>query len=95
MEIDIFQKIEKDFGTEAKVAREELDILDAKTKGLIDNRLLRSIIYLAEGNIEKLKMYIAMARLDWRDVLWQAEYDSPDDTMRKRDFNKTFLELGL
>lgn len=95
MAVDIFQKIEKDFGKDAKLAHKEFEILDAKTKGLISDRLFRAIVYLAEGNIDKLKMYIEMARVDWRDVLWQAEYDSPDDSERNRDFNKTFYELGL
>lgn len=92
---DIFQKIEKDFGKDAKRVHKEFEILDAKTNGQLFDRLIRAIVYLAKGDIDKLKMYIEMSQVDWRDVLWQAEYDSPDDPKRYRDFNKSFHDLGL
>jgi hypothetical protein len=91
---DIYQKIEQDFGDDAPAIHRELSILDAATKGLILDRLIRSIIYLSKGDIQAFRMYVEMARLDWRDVLWQAECDPPDIKI-KRDFTKTFHELKL
>ncbi|MFC5049079.1 hypothetical protein ACFPK9_15985 [Rubritalea spongiae] len=95
MPLDVFQKIEHDFKSDAPTVHERLKELDAQTKGLISNRLLRSIIYLADGDFKKLELYIQQARKDWRDVLWQAEYDSPDSQKQSRDFNKTFHDLNL
>ena len=93
METDIYQKLEADFGNCFEEARDQIDMLDAETKGLIDNRILRAIIYLASGNIEQMKSMIELARKDYRDVLWQAEYDCGEELLR--DFNKTFHDLGL
>ncbi len=94
MATDIYQKIEQDFGDDAAAVHRELSTLDAETKGLISDRLIRSIIYLSQGNLQSFRTYIEMARLDWRDVLWHAECDPPN-TKIKRDFTKTFHELKL
>ncbi len=91
---DIYQKIERDFGVQTPLALAALDQLDAKTKGLVSPRLVRSIVYLAKGDVSALEKYIDLAQVDWRDVLLQAEYSYPDDT-RLRDFDKTFHELKL
>lgn len=94
MVLDIYQKIEHDFGDKAKKVHEALNSLDAKTKGLISNRMLRAIIYLAEGDIINFNEKMKLAQIDWRDVLFQAEYSYPQNE-RLRDFDKTFYELGL
>ena len=94
MEVDIYQKIQADFGEDAAEAKKLLDELDARTKGLVSNRLIRAIIFLSNGSIDQLKAKIELARKDWRDVLLQAEYSYPD-TQRIRDFEKTFHELNL
>jgi hypothetical protein len=91
--IEIYQKVEKDFGAQAQEIHEALKELDAKTKGLISHRVIRAIIYLANGNVELFHKKVALAQTDWRDVLVQAEYNT--ETERVRDFNKTFYELGL
>lgn len=91
---DIYQKIERDFADKTPLAIAALDQLDAKTKGLVSPRLIRSIVYLAKGDVSELEKYISLAQVDWRDVLLQAEYSYPDNT-RLRDFDKTFHELKL
>lgn len=91
---DIYQKIEVDFGTQAALAHQALDELDARTKGLISPRLTRAIIFISNGDIQALKKNIELARKDWRDVLLQAEYSYPDN-IRVRNFEKTFHELKL
>lgn len=94
MEVDIYKKIEIDFGSNSSAAHQLLDDLDAKTKGLVSPRLVRAIIFISNGSIELLKKNIELARKDWRDILLQAEYSYPD-TVRVRDFDKTFYELKL
>ena len=76
--VDIYQKIEHDFGDSAEVIHEALKVLDAKTKGLISNRIIRAIIYLSDGNLEQFNQKVLLAQTDWRDVLAQAEYTHPD-----------------
>ncbi|MEY4482823.1 MAG: hypothetical protein RL693_275 [Verrucomicrobiota bacterium] len=94
MLIDIYQKIEHDFGADASMVHAELSLLDAHTKGLIPNRLIRAIIYLSKGDLSEFRLYVEKARLDWKNVLWQAECDPPD-TEIIRDFTKSFYELKL
>lgn len=91
---DIHQKIENDFGEKSSLAIEILDQLDADTKGNISHRLLRALVYLANGDVAYLKQVAQLAKRDWKDVLHQAEYSHSDNT-RVRDFHKTFHELKL
>jgi len=93
MKTDIYQKIELDFGDDHKSAIEQVEILDARSKGLIGDRMLRAMVFLAKGNIERFKQVIELGRTDYRDVLWQAEYDCGEEQLY--DFNKTFHELKL
>jgi hypothetical protein len=93
MPTDIYQKVEIDFGAKAQEVHEALKELDAKTKGLISNRVIRAIIYLANGNFDTFHQKVVLAQTDWRDVLLQAEYNL--QTQRVRNFDKTFYELGL
>ena len=91
--IDIQKKLELDFGSELSFAKDELEALYAKTNWRIGNRMIRSIVYLSNGDFESLKKTIEHANTDYKDVLWLAEYDRGDEQLR--DFNKTFEELGL
>ncbi len=93
MKTDIYQKIENDFGPEAKLAVEQIEILDARSKGLVSDRMLRAMVFLAKGDIERFKQVIELGRTNYRDVLWQAEYDCGEEQLY--DFNKTFHELKL
>ncbi|WP_036187869.1 hypothetical protein [Marinobacterium lacunae] len=94
MALDIYQKIENDFGERANEVHEELKVLDAKTKGMISNRIIRAIVYLSNGDVSTFHEKVKLAQVDWRDVLMQAEYSYPENE-RLRDFDKTFYELGL
>ena len=93
METDRYQRIVADFGAEAMVALRLLDQLDASTKGLMNARILRAIIFLSRGSLAALNRNIERARTDCRDILWQAEYDGEEK--RVRNFEKSFHELGL
>ena len=94
MASDIYHKVENDFGKGANEIHEELKVLDAKTKGLNSNRIIRAIVYLANGDVSTFHEKVKLAQIDWRDVLMQAEYSYPENE-RLRDFDKTFYELGL
>ena len=91
--VDIQQKLALDFGSEMPFAKDEIEALYAATNWRISDKMIRSIIYLAKGDITLLNNTIQGARTDYKDVLWQAEYDRGDEQLR--DFNKTFEELGL
>jgi hypothetical protein len=93
MKTDIYQKIKRDFGDDLQLAIEQVEILDARTKGLIGDRMLRSMVFLSKGKIERFKQVIELGRVNYRDVLWQAEYDCGEEQLY--DFNKTFHELKL
>ncbi len=94
MATDIYRKVERDFGAKAVEVHHALDELDAKTKGLVSPRLIRAIIFLADGDLKRFHQTLELAQTDWRDVLLQAEYSYPENN-HIRDFNKTFYELGL
>jgi hypothetical protein len=94
MATDIYQKVEHDFGENAAEVHQALTEIDAKTKGLVSPRLIRAILYLADGDIGRFHEKVRLAQTDWRDVLLQAEYSYPENN-HVRDFNKTFYELGL
>lgn len=93
MKADILQKIEKDFAEHHQFAIKQIEVFDAKHKGLLTDRILRAVVFLAKGNSEKLMQVLALAETDYRDVLWQAEYDRNEQ--RIYDFNQSFYELKL
>ncbi|ACJ31532.1 Conserved hypothetical protein [Shewanella piezotolerans WP3] len=93
MKTDIYQKIELDFGADLPLAIEQLEIVDARTKGMIGDRMIRAMVFLSKGNMDRFKQVIELAHTDYRDVLWQAEYDCGEEQLY--DFNKTFHELKL
>ena len=41
----------------------------------LEPRVLRSIVFLGNGNFEKLARFARSAELDWRDVVFWAEYE--------------------
>ena len=92
MQQDILDKIKKDF----KNIEEVVGILESKEsmyRGPISDRINRGIIFLAQGDMVKLDHFIELSIKDYRDLIWQAEYEDPE--VQKYDFNKSFYELGL
>jgi hypothetical protein len=41
-------------------------------------RIVRSVVFLAHGDLERLEHYVGRAREDWRDVVFWAEYEQAD-----------------
>jgi len=90
---DIQQRIIHDFQDSSDKAIEILDKAISQTDYLRTDRVIRCIVFLANGDIDKLKKYIDNAIFDTRDVMFWAEYDNRDsfqNAKRIRDFNKTF-----
>ena len=90
---DIVKRINIDFGERADEATKMLFDAISKIDYLKTDRVIRCIIYLANGNLTDLNKYIESATVDIRDVMLWAEYTGIAETKipkRVRDFNKTF-----
>ena len=90
---DIQNKLERDFGKQWLLAKDEIEALFVKTNWRVTNRIVRAAIYVADGDFDELSRSIERVLSDYKDLLWQAEYDRGDDQLR--DFNKSFDELDL
>ncbi|MGF1530616.1 MAG: hypothetical protein ACFCU4_04585 [Puniceicoccaceae bacterium] len=88
MKPDIQKRLKDEFGDDFYSILKEINEWDAQTKSLLDDRLLRSAIFLSRGKIESFLAIKEASRRDYRDVLWQAEYDGEEE--RIRDFNRPF-----
>jgi hypothetical protein len=92
---DITTRIKIDFGIKSDEVFERLTKAIEKTEYISTDRVIRSIIFLSEGNLQELNRYIEVATYDTRDVMFWAEYENLNDNSnpkRIRDFNKTFEE---
>jgi hypothetical protein len=89
---DILQKIRLDFNDSANEVIGILTVAISKTDYLKTDRIIRCIIFLANGDIDNLKKFIDNAIFDPRDVMLWAEYERLDklNFKRIRDFNHTF-----
>jgi hypothetical protein len=63
-----------------EAARRELDKLDGAVPEL--TRVARCVMFLAGGDPAKLAQFAAAALLDYRDVIWWAEYDGGETKLR-------------
>ena len=71
MEKDIERKIDVEFGHESSLAKKILEDFESEME--LSPRISRCIVFLAKGSIEKLKNVIEEAKIDWRDVIMDAE----------------------
>lgn len=65
---DIIQYVKRDFGEDKYI-----DVCDILSKAHYAERITRAIVYLAEGNLSKLKHFISVAQMDHKDILFWAE----------------------
>lgn len=92
MKKDIREKIKKDFSN----PKEILDMLSDMAKKddeVTSDRIYRAVVFLADGSLQSLNHFIELYFIDYRDLLWQAEYE--DSEIQKYDFNKSFKDLGF
>ena len=92
MQPDIIYKINADFGNPKEVVN-ILEAMESMNQGPVSDRIFRGIIFLSQGNMDRLNRFIELSFTNYRDLLWQAEYENPE--IQKYDFNKSFDELGL
>ena len=95
---DILNRIHTDFTNEASMVLKIFEEAIAKADYLNSDRILRCILFLAEGDIEKLRNNIEVAIFDPRDVMLWAEYaNNPklETSKRIRDFNNVFEQAEL
>lgn len=91
MSPDIVLKIENDFGSQVGKAIEMIEQAVHDKYYLNSERIIRCIVFIAEGNMNKLKETIDFAIHDPRDVMVWAEYSYDQNTLKRiRDFTKTF-----
>jgi hypothetical protein len=73
---DIPAKVRQDFASgEVLPVIELLTELRKENAQLFTDRILRCIVFVADGSFEQLADAVALARLDWRDVIVAGEYD--------------------
>jgi hypothetical protein len=87
---DISAKIRTDFsGGEMLPVIEMLTELQVEDPRLFCDRILRCIVYIADGEFDELAGAVKLARLDFRDLIVQAEYDGHFGS-RQRDLSLPF-----
>lgn len=93
MQKDIENKIKKDFGEFEPEAIEIFSYLNRRTLGLMSDRMIRSIIFLADGKVSRLNKIIEHSRSSYRDILTEAENDNNSEQIY--NFKKSFYEMKL
>lgn len=57
------------------------------------DRVYWDILELSKGSFEKVKHYVEAARVDYRDILYWAEYFDNDPMLRGRDPRQLVFEI--
>jgi len=92
MQPDIIKIVELDFENPKEVVN-ILEAMKFMNRRPVSDRVYRAIIFLSKGSMSRLNHFTELALTDYRDLLWQAEYENPE--VQKYDFNKSFSELGI
>jgi hypothetical protein len=89
---DIVTKVRQDFSEDDAIAiLQLLSELQTENPRIFSDRILRCIVFSARGRFDEFACAVALARLDWRDVIVNAEYDRDRET-RRRDFGLPFTQ---
>ncbi len=86
---DILDRIRVDFPHDSELVDSMLR--DLESAGVPESiRVARCVLHLADGDLDKFGNMHKAACQDYRNVIWWAEYDHPDDPdVQARDFNLT------
>ena len=82
---DIKNRIRRDFNSDEI---NSVESLLSEYDGREAERVIRCLLYLSNGSYEKLKLDVESAKLDYRDIIYFAEYDQADRQIN--DFSKPF-----
>lgn len=98
---DIVAEVQKAFGATAEAALGQLvgflpAVLQWTPSTGEATRILRCVVALAEGDIQRLSDFLKAAAGDYRDVIFWAEYTNLDapHPRRIRDFSRPFPQDG-
>ena len=87
MNRDIIRRIKKDFAkADEGAAIEALERASASIPRWGD-RFSRCAVYIAHGDLERLRLAISIGKSDWRDLIVGAEYKGMEHV---RDYNRYF-----
>jgi hypothetical protein len=89
---DILDKLNRDFedSEEAALALSVLADFVEENQELSVDRILRCIVFVANGDLDLLDKAIELAKIDYRDLIVWAEYDEKRE--RIRDLSLPFSE---
>lgn len=89
---DVKLKISNDFRHKAPEAERILREAAERNDHVNQDRIIRCVIFLAAGDLNRLVSILETAAQDPRDVIFLAEYVDREQLhpKRVRDFNKTF-----
>ena len=87
---DIWGKVNKDFETpeEAALALSVLADFVDQNQELSSDRIVRCIVFVANGDLTRLENAIDLAKKDYRDLIVWAEYNEKNE--RVRDLTNPF-----
>ena len=87
---DLWGKVNKDFETpeEAALALSVLADFVVQNQELSSDRILRCIVFVANGDLNRLEKAMDLAKEDYRDLIVLAEYDEKNE--RVRDLSNPF-----
>jgi hypothetical protein len=87
---DIWGKVNKDSETpeEAALALSVLADFVDQNQELASDRILRCIVFVAKGDLNRQEKAIDLAKKDYRDLIVWAEYD--EESERVRDLSNPF-----
>ena len=87
---DIRRRIARDFGpADASELLADLTARRGTDPQTFSDRIIRCVVYVANGDLETAKRAISLALIDWRDLIVWAEYDKKFED-RRRDLNMPF-----
>jgi len=94
---DILDRLKNDFGGNADKAIRTIQPFLISSTHYRNPRIVRALIHLSLGNITELQKQINVAQVDWRDLLYAAEYVDRHllKPSRVRDFNNAFGKESL
>jgi len=89
---DIIEEIVNGFGDDFGKAVRIIQPFLINNKELRTPRIVRSLVYLSNFKVDELVEQINVAKIDYRDTLFAAEYENrkSDRPIRSRNFNNEF-----
>lgn len=81
---DIVEKVDQDYKTpdEAALALSVLADFIEENRELSSDRILRCIVFVANGDLDTLDKAMELAKTDYRDLIVWAEYDENFEQIR-------------